>query len=83
VPASWSRQASTRGSRIDGLTKPSTLKTPVAQAPTPEIEGDAKMAAREHCLGAPLSDMVTSVYLAILLEAEGTKDSASATNSFK
>jgi hypothetical protein len=28
------------------------------------------LAAREHCLGAPLADLVTRVYLAMALEAE-------------
>ena len=39
------------------------------------------LAAREHCLGAPLGDLVAKVYLAMALEAPSTRASASATSA--
>jgi hypothetical protein len=37
--------------------------------------------AREHLLGAPLSDLVTKIYIAMALEAQDTSVSASDTSA--
>jgi hypothetical protein len=35
---------------------------------TPEMIEDGVLTAREHCLGAPLADLVTNVYIAMVSE---------------
>lgn len=46
---------------------------------TQEMIEAGVFAAREHTLGEPLADLVTKIYLAMLLEAPPERDSASAT----
>jgi hypothetical protein len=50
---------------------------------TPAMIDAGVLAAREHCLGAPLSDLVTSIYLAMQLESDHSLDSASSTRALK
>src|SRR4051794_31996254 len=45
---------------------------------TPRMIEVGVLEAREHCLGAPLSDLVQNVYLAMALEAQDASASASA-----
>jgi hypothetical protein len=44
---------------------------------TPDMIAAGVYEAQEHCLGEPLQDLVRKVYLAMAIEAQGTKDSAS------
>jgi hypothetical protein len=44
---------------------------------SPEMIAAGVYAAREHPLGAPLEDLVLAVYMAMVMESQETKPSAS------